>query len=680
MKTIFEIEEIRRLRLCVMRELLNMGISIPKSFKSSGTLSRKSKRLQAKAKKENQAGSAIFGMPLCDIPSDFIEGCGYVPRFLVDAVNYIEANIETIGLFRKTGSVHRQKELRRIIENGGSVKCAKLVDDVANLIKQFLREMPESLITSTLEGHFMKALDIDDNDTQLRAITLLCLLLPLDHIGTLRYITIMLSHIVKKCHINKMDCSNLALVMTPNVMYCRNDSSALLCDEKQLSAQTALVELLIKNAELIGTVTVELEEQVQLEISMDMTNTTDDEDCSMDSKIVKKKRRSGSLQGMMSSIEQNLKSWRNKKSSFSNSSTRSDQSSMSSISDCVDASSASSCSLTNTNTHKVPVLRSKRKAEEDPTGLSKKKVRTIVKNLPQQSILSGAAFDLSVMSMSYRGNSTFPASQSMSAHTDTTKDQDTAALFTSASFTQDSSSKKRFPSPFRRKVHRIPSMKGSGSSTKTKKRIFRLLSVNHDTNRAKQTRDSVNSSLRSRKKTTSSPGRVLDGERLKSPQSAYSTPSTSMENVFIIEDNNTDISNLAENLQLDLFDDDLSPPSPDISLSGEMMTNKPWAVRQGNETPTKTQLRRGRPNTPTNGLHPALKKKYCHDNDETLPIDPDSIDELDSHVAVIVCNSKSKQLFASELAKDLFIDCHDDENMSNNSQTRVSSSDLMSTL
>ena len=134
------------------------------------------------------------------------------------------------------------------------------------------------------------------------------------------------------------------------------------------------------------------------------------------------------------------------------------------------------------------------------------------------------------------------------------------------------------------------------------------------------------------------------------------------ENVFIVEDNN-DINNLAQNLKLDLLEGDISPPSPDVSINAEIMASssqKPWATsrRDGAETPTKTQLKRGRPNTPTNGLRPGLKKKYCHEPDQMVAMDADTMKEINSHVAVIVCNSSanfSDEHVTAELAKDLMM-------------------------
>jgi hypothetical protein len=54
----------------------------------------------------------VFGNHLSLVPSVFLDDYGPVAKFLVDATKYLEKHITVEGLFRKSGSVARQKELR----------------------------------------------------------------------------------------------------------------------------------------------------------------------------------------------------------------------------------------------------------------------------------------------------------------------------------------------------------------------------------------------------------------------------------------------------------------------------------------------------------------------------------------------------------------------------------------
>jgi len=79
-----------------------------------------------------------------------------VPQFVVQSCQAILNGVQTEGLFRKAGSACRQREVKRQLEKGEGVKPAHDVIDLANILKQFLRELPEPLIPIQLHDIFFK--------------------------------------------------------------------------------------------------------------------------------------------------------------------------------------------------------------------------------------------------------------------------------------------------------------------------------------------------------------------------------------------------------------------------------------------------------------------------------------------------------------------------------------------
>lgn len=80
----------------------------------------------------------------------------HVPLFVVQSCQAILKNVHTEGLFRKAGSACRQREIRRQLEKGEGVKPSFDVVDLANILKQFLRELPEPLIPYQLHEILLK--------------------------------------------------------------------------------------------------------------------------------------------------------------------------------------------------------------------------------------------------------------------------------------------------------------------------------------------------------------------------------------------------------------------------------------------------------------------------------------------------------------------------------------------
>ena len=122
------------------------------------------------------SGGQCFGAPL-NAPQpqlllEVADGSGqgvWLPRVFVECVQSLRGNIQCPGLFRKAGSVTRQRAIRvwwdvlslmsvttslissiqTSLESGLGLSSTN-THDVANILKQYLRELPSPLIPSPL--------------------------------------------------------------------------------------------------------------------------------------------------------------------------------------------------------------------------------------------------------------------------------------------------------------------------------------------------------------------------------------------------------------------------------------------------------------------------------------------------------------------------------------------------
>ena len=107
-------------------------------------------------------------------------------------------------------------------------------------MKQFFRELPEPLFTSVYHDTYIRCYQLENPEVARRAVLLLCLMLPGEHVSTLRFILLLLSKVALQSDKNKMDSANLAVVMAPNLMHVNSKSETMKsCEEKLLQVSVA---------------------------------------------------------------------------------------------------------------------------------------------------------------------------------------------------------------------------------------------------------------------------------------------------------------------------------------------------------------------------------------------------------------------------------------------------------
>ncbi|XP_075333991.1 rho GTPase-activating protein 6-like isoform X2 [Odontesthes bonariensis] len=169
-----------------------------------------------------------------------------VPRVVDSCCQHIEKyGLQTVGIFRVGSSKKRVRQLREEFDRGVDVQLDEehSVHDVAALLKEFLRDMPDPLLTKELYTAFINTALLD-SDEQQSVTQLLIYLLPACNSDTLHRLLEFLSTVADHAHGqqdkdgqeitgNKMTSLNLATIFGPNLLHKQKSS------DKEFSVQSS---------------------------------------------------------------------------------------------------------------------------------------------------------------------------------------------------------------------------------------------------------------------------------------------------------------------------------------------------------------------------------------------------------------------------------------------------------
>ncbi|KAK3372509.1 hypothetical protein B0H63DRAFT_299322 [Podospora didyma] len=219
--------------------------NIGKAFKNDG--------------RKNVKKKGVFGVPLDVIierdGAESTDGVGpgtlRIPAIVDDIVSVMrQMDLSVEGVFRKNGNIKKLGELVERIDKEADVDLgSNNVVQVAALLKRYLRELPDPLMTHKLYRLWLAAAKIRDEEKQRHCLHLACCLLPKCHRDCLEVLFVFLKwagsfHQVDEEAGSKMDIRNLSTVIAPNVLFDRVKTSSL--DSDPMFAIEA-VEVLIAN-------------------------------------------------------------------------------------------------------------------------------------------------------------------------------------------------------------------------------------------------------------------------------------------------------------------------------------------------------------------------------------------------------------------------------------------------
>ncbi|XP_045329031.1 protein FAM13A isoform X2 [Leopardus geoffroyi] len=163
----------------------------------------------------------LFGVSLQDLQQQGLTENG-IPAIVGNIVEYLTKHgLTQEGLFRVNGNVKVVEQLRWKFESGVPVELGKDGDvcSAASLLKLFLRELPERVITSALQPRFIQLFQDDRNDAQDSGLRALIKELPDVHYCLLKYLCQFLTEVAKYHVQNRMNVHNLATVFGPNCFH-----------------------------------------------------------------------------------------------------------------------------------------------------------------------------------------------------------------------------------------------------------------------------------------------------------------------------------------------------------------------------------------------------------------------------------------------------------------------------
>lgn len=185
-----------------------------------------------------------------------------------------EYNISQEGLFRKSGSLTRQQELKNLLNSGGDLNLdsgSHSAHDCASVLKSFLADLPEPLLTEAhysihckiaemLQDHMCREQKEVVHTRQIKALRLLFLLLPPENYQLLQDLLILLHRVAAHQKQNLMSAMNLGTMFAPHILCPRKMTGS---DLQYLSGTlSTAVAFMIENAPHLFQVPLELEYDV----------------------------------------------------------------------------------------------------------------------------------------------------------------------------------------------------------------------------------------------------------------------------------------------------------------------------------------------------------------------------------------------------------------------------------
>ncbi|XP_053912500.1 rho GTPase-activating protein 20 isoform X1 [Cuculus canorus] len=189
------------------------------------------------------APGKLFGLLLTAICED-----DNLPKPLLDMLSLLyQEGPSTEGIFRRSGSAKTCKELKEKLDSGAEVDLAcESIFVTASLFKDFLRNIPGSILSSQLCDKWVSVMDQGNNEEKIKSIQRLIEQLPRANVVLLRYIFGVLHGIEMRSEENQMNAFNLAICIAPSLLWPPTSSSPDIESEftKKISS---LVQFLTEN-------------------------------------------------------------------------------------------------------------------------------------------------------------------------------------------------------------------------------------------------------------------------------------------------------------------------------------------------------------------------------------------------------------------------------------------------
>ncbi|XP_029577851.1 rho GTPase-activating protein 1 isoform X1 [Salmo trutta] len=169
-----------------------------------------------------------FGVPLPTLRARSSDNEA-VPLVMRDTVAFLmEQGLEIEGIFRRSANVTLVKDVQHRYNSGEEVSFSQMEDVhlAAVILKTFLRELPEPLLTYQLYNDIVNFHNVDSS-SQVTAIRNMLVMLPEENYASLKFLIEFLVQVSAQSEINKMNNANLAVVFGPNLLWGQDAAMTL---------------------------------------------------------------------------------------------------------------------------------------------------------------------------------------------------------------------------------------------------------------------------------------------------------------------------------------------------------------------------------------------------------------------------------------------------------------------
>ncbi|KAG2234085.1 hypothetical protein INT48_000262 [Thamnidium elegans] len=192
-----------------------------------------------------------------------------IPIFVKSCIMAIlQSDMSIEGVFRKNGNIRHLRDISETIDNTNSTQFEELLStenpvQLASLLKRFLRELPEPLMTFSLYKLFVecgKTLPQRLSSDRKKLLHLACCLLPKPNRDTMLLLFTSLKWVATFSDDNKMDIHNLACVIAPSILYDKASRDARVAADLQNGAREEInvIETLIREVDQLSIVPSDL--------------------------------------------------------------------------------------------------------------------------------------------------------------------------------------------------------------------------------------------------------------------------------------------------------------------------------------------------------------------------------------------------------------------------------------
>ncbi|KAG8519731.1 RalA-binding protein 1 [Galemys pyrenaicus] len=162
----------------------------------------------------------IFGIPLADAAERTMMYDGIrLPAVFRECVDYVEKyGMKCEGIYRVSGIKSKVDELKAAYDREESPNLEEYEPNtVASLLKQYLRDLPENLLTKELIPRFEEACGRSTENEKVQELQRLLKELPECNYLLISWLIVHMDHVIAKELETKMNIQNISIVLSPTV-------------------------------------------------------------------------------------------------------------------------------------------------------------------------------------------------------------------------------------------------------------------------------------------------------------------------------------------------------------------------------------------------------------------------------------------------------------------------------